>query len=223
MTIITLKDLKDNDEKDGKKEKYFTGGKNTGTLMEGDDEKKQIIQNAPEPAQRLLQKAMESQANPEFNDHEGSPSETPPSQKYFQGSAQTLKGKQVKTASSSKPKEESHEQEVERTIVLYNNGFVIMGEGMQERFMDYADQDNVRLLEQITEGRVPLKEMNVKPYQRVSLKIDYKHGEDYENHSEPQEQFVGSCKRISSSGETSRPGSREEIQKTCEIRLSQQL
>lgn len=33
----------------------------SGTMMEGDDERKQFVQNAPKPAQKLLEKALANQ------------------------------------------------------------------------------------------------------------------------------------------------------------------
>lgn len=122
-------------------------------------------------------------------------------QPTFQGSSHTLAGKASKASSSSKkesakPAKEGAADEVERTVVLYDNGFMICGPGMEDTFKDYAEEQNAQLLDQITEGRVPLREMNVKPYQKVLLRIDYKQGKQYKPSEPPPTKFSGASKRL---------------------------
>ena len=123
-------------------------------------------------------------------------------QPTFQGTSHTLTGKSFK--SSGKKQDESDkkskegEEEVVRTVALYDNGFMISGPGMEDTFKDYADEQNTRLLDQISDGMVQLQEMKIKPYQKVLLRIDYKQGVQYQSSSETPAKFVGTAKKLDS-------------------------
>lgn len=86
---------------------------------------------------------------------------------------------------------------------------MISGPGMEDSFKDYSDEQNTRLLDQITEGRVPLREMSVKPFQKVLLKIDYKQGVEYKPAKPSTTQFVGASQRLDQEqkGEKKQPSS----------------
>lgn len=133
-------------------------------------------------------------------------SETP-SLPVFVGEGRTYGGAVVKDKSAKKKTEKEADKTVERRVVFYKNGFVIFGsagangdgatapvnasedqDAQLEEFHSYNDPESDEFINNITNGYAPLKALHVKRNQKVSLSVDYKHGEEYRPSQRPASQ-----------------------------------
>ena len=83
---------------------------------------------------------------------------------------------------------------MERTLTFWKNGFSIDDGPLQ----DYQDPANEDFLESIKQGVAPVKYLNVKPGEKVQVKVAHKMEEDYVAPKKVLQAFSGKGQRLGS-------------------------
>ncbi|KAF8001515.1 hypothetical protein HF325_004016 [Metschnikowia pulcherrima] len=191
--IRTLRDLDGaDDEQDDKTDaNFFTGGEKSALQVENPDKKKKRAE--PSLVERIFQRASE-QMNEEDDRPSAAAEEAP--KKSFTGtgfrlgdSNQTL---QVVFDAAASPK--VRPAKVTREITFWRQGFTV-GEGELRR---YDDPENVLLLQELKQGRVPVSLLDVEFGQDVDVSVVRKVDEDFTPPKRKVGGFHGQGQRLGS-------------------------
>ncbi|KIJ67328.1 hypothetical protein HYDPIDRAFT_84801 [Hydnomerulius pinastri MD-312] len=179
----------DDDESDGEPkegESWFAGGERSGISVQNPNARG----NAPggRMVQDILRRAAECR---------GAQSAAPEAtSSAFRGGGHMLGSDEVESSFIPDPNapEEEDEEDVQRNITFWRNGFSIEG----GEFYSYADPANERLLAEINTGRAPVSVLNVRPGQPVEVIVSKRTNEDYVPEMKPVVGFSGSGNRLGS-------------------------
>lgn len=175
--IRTLRDF-DEEEEDRTNPNLFTGGEKSALQVENPDNDKQ-----PLMVERILQRAREQMG--EADDRESA--RAPPA--TFSGGG--FKLGDLSTALEAVAAAPRAPEKVTREIVFWRQGFTV-GDGPLNR---YDDPANVRVLEDLRQGRVPVLILGVDFGQDVDVSVQRRTDEDYVERR-PAGGFHGSGQRL---------------------------
>lgn len=177
--IRTLRDLgDDDDEEDRTNPNLFTGGEKSALQVENPDKDKQ-----PLMVERILQRAREQMG--EEDDRE---SAVAPPASFSGGGFKLGDLSQALQPVAGAPRAP---EKVSREIVFWRQGFTV-GDGPLNR---YDDPANVRVLEDLRQGRVPVLILGVDFGQDVDVSVQRRTDEDYVERA-PVGGFLGSGQRL---------------------------
>ncbi|KAJ8143127.1 hypothetical protein OY671_003728 [Metschnikowia pulcherrima] len=191
--IRTLRDLDGaDDEQDDKTDaNFFTGGEKSALQVENPDKKKKRAE--PSLVERIFQRASE-QMNEEDDRPSAAAEEAP--KKSFTGTGFRLgdsnQTSQVVFDAAASPK--VRPAKVTREITFWRQGFTV-GEGELRR---YDDPENVSLLQELKQGRVPVSLLDVEFGQDVDVSVVRKVDEDYTPPKRKVGGFHGQGQRLGS-------------------------
>ncbi|KAM9921841.1 hypothetical protein OXX59_006256 [Metschnikowia pulcherrima] len=191
--IRTLRDLDGaDDEQDDKTDaNFFTGGEKSALQVEDPDKKKKRAE--PSLVERIFQRASE-QMNEEDDRPSAAAEEAP--KKSFTGTGFRLgdsnQTSQVVFDAAASPK--VRPAKVTREITFWRQGFTV-GEGELRR---YDDPENVSLLQELKQGRVPVSLLDVEFGQDVDVSVVRKVDEDYTPPKRKVGGFHGQGQRLGS-------------------------
>jgi len=175
----------DSDDDDREGENWFAGGERSGLSIQNPNAR--VAVPGGRMVQDILKRAAETSAA-------RTSQETAPQamSSAFRGGGHTLGSDEVE--SSFVPDlnaSQDAEEEVQRNITFWRNGFSIEG----GEFYSYADPENEQLLAEINTGRAPMSVLNVTPGQPVEVIVSKRTNEDYV----PEKRaFSGSGNRLGS-------------------------
>lgn len=192
--IRTLKDLGDDDEQPDDKTdaNFFTGGEKSALQVENPDKKKKKAE--PSLVERIFQRASE-QMNEEDDRPSASSSVEEPEHK-FTGTGFRLGDSTTPLLAFDTKKAHaiSRPVKVNREITFWRQGFTV-GEGELRR---YDDPENVLLLQELKQGRVPVSLLDVEFGQDVDVSVVRKVDEDYAPPKRKVSGFHGQGHRLGS-------------------------
>ncbi|KAK3351131.1 hypothetical protein B0H65DRAFT_456958 [Neurospora tetraspora] len=193
-------DDEDDEEDEGRGPRdLFAGGEKSGLAVQ-DPSQREPNSDTRRLLQDILAKAREnSRASGNSSDDEGTGTGTARPTR-FRGTGMTLGGDGVESREipdldpdTSAPARQPDGPTQERTLHIWSNGFSVE-EGPLYRFDDPANQADLAM---IRAGRAPLRLMNVRPDQRVNVKLE-QHQEEWRQLPKKYVPFSGEGRRLGS-------------------------
>ncbi|KAK0619653.1 hypothetical protein B0T14DRAFT_545826 [Immersiella caudata] len=180
----------DEDERRGPRD-LFAGGEKSGLAVQDP------AQRASDPRRLINDIVAKAKANAKKAENDPSPT-APSSSRFFRGGGQTLGGDGVESRRIGDPEPgpiptAANEPTEERVLHIWVDGFSI-DDGPLRRFDDPQNQADLQMIRQ---GRAPLHLMNVRPDQRVDVKLA-QHNENYRQLPKIYRPFGGEGRRLGS-------------------------
>lgn len=189
--IRTLRDLDADDDDDKTNSNFFTGGEKSGLEVEEPDKDRRN----PRAAQQSLVEKIFQRASDQMNEIDDRPS----AQGADVAESLAFSGAGFRLGDSNTPLEAIRQREsvkrpakVHREIVFWRQGFTV-GDGELKR---YDDAENVHVLQELKQGRVPVSLLDVEFGQDVDVSVVRKVDEDYTPPKRSLSGFHGTGQRL---------------------------
>ncbi|KAI7833386.1 hypothetical protein BX661DRAFT_178303 [Kickxella alabastrina] len=203
--IATLSSLANQDNDDNESEEWYAGGERSGMAVRpptkdaGEGESGSLVD-------RIMRRAAEGSAAAGDNDSSEDLTSESAQPRYFSGYGRALGAPGAPSTSSSgesipptaaRPSDASGNDDTDevavRQLTFWRNGFSI-GDGPLHNIEDPVNRQN---LDAILQGRAPLSILNIRPGQKVEMKVTDRRGEEYSPPAQPPAQpFSGHGNRL---------------------------